>query len=180
MANKKQKNNKKQNQDKDKREKILEFIENNAKKNEFIAWLNAQHDVGFSEDSSWQEIRSKLLDPQQEASEKVKTPDLQIYAASLTSEQDIKDLLQNVEEETKEAKQTAHKLTYLSQFKKFAVGIGGAVFLEGIALLILAGGLIVGFITLGIPSQGMDIYAGIIAAILGIINAVAGLLLATI
>lgn len=174
---KKQKNKEEQNQEK--RDKIMEFIENNAKKSDFIAWLNTQHDVGFSEDSNWQKIRNKLLDEQQEASEEVGTSNLQVYAASLTSEKDIKDLLQNVEEETKEAKQTAHKLNYISKFKKFGVSIGGAVFLEGIALLVLAGGLFLGLVSLGIEIEGIDLYTGIIAVILGVINSIAGLLLAT-
>jgi len=177
MTKKDSQNNKKK--PSEKREKILEYIENNAKKSDFTAWLNTQHDVGFSEDSTWQDIRSKLLDPQQDASEEVGTSNLQVYAASLTSEKDIKDILQNVEKETKEAKQTAHKLTYLSKFKKFAVSLGGAVFLEGIALLVLAGGLFVGFVTLSTGPKGLNLYAGIIAAILGVINTVAGLLLAT-
>lgn len=174
---KNQKNQKEQNQEK--REKILEFIENNAKKTDFIAWLNTQHDVAFSEDSNWQKIRSKLLDKQQQASEEVGTSNLQVYAASLTSEKDIKDLLTNVKEETKEAKQTAHKLNYISKFKKFAVSIGGAVFLEGVALLVLAGGIFLGFITLGIEIDGLELYTGIITAILGVLNTIAGLLLAT-
>lgn len=162
-----------------KRETILEYIENNSTKSELIHWLNSQHDVAFSEDSSWQDIQSRLLDPEQKPAQEVSTSNLQVYAASLSSEEDIKNLLQNVEEETKKAKQTAHKLTYLSQFKKFAVSLGGAVFLEGLIFLIFAFGLSLNLISFSTPIGGLDLYTGIIAGILGITNTIAGLLLAT-
>ncbi len=161
------------NQESQKRKKILEFIENNAKKSDFINWLNTQHDVIFSEKEDWQDIKEGVL-----TNKEVKTSSLQIYAASLSSDEDIKKLLQNVEQETKKAKQVVTKLSYLSGLRKFSIMIGGALILEGLVFFILGAGFFFQVINFGVP-ENLNIYISAISSLLGLLNIIAGLLLAT-
>jgi hypothetical protein len=157
-----------------KRIRVIEFIENNAKKSSFINWLNTQYDVAFSEKSDWDELKDVLLEKEKK---RVKTKDLQLYAGSLSSE-DLKSLLGDVEEETKKAKHVASKLFYLSRFKKFSIAIGGAILLEG--LIFLALGVALFFKMLGVDMpEGIRLSIFILALILGVTNLIAGLLLSS-
>jgi len=157
-----------------KRIKVLEFIENNAKKSSFVNWLNTQYDVAFSEKSDWDELKDTLLEKEKK---KVKTKDLQLYASSLSSE-DLKNLLEDVEEETKKAKHVASKLFYLSRFKKFSIAIGGAVLLEGLIFLALGIALFLKILGVDMP-EGIRLSIFILALILGTTNLIGGLLLSS-
>lgn len=159
--------------DKTKKEKILDFIEDNAAKDEFIEWLNTQFDVAFSTNSSWEEIKESLMENGKVASNK-----LQMYAASLNSEQDIRNILKNVERETEKARTVASKLQYLSKFKKFSISLGGIITLQG--LILIAFGIILLFqlIQLNLP-QDLSLFTSIISILLGIVNLISGLLLST-
>ena len=114
------------------RQKLLEHIENNASKNEFVIWLNNQHGGAYSESADWSAIKGDVT------ASNVSTKELHAYAESLSSDTDIKKLLKDVEEQTSEAQVVADKLSLLSTLKKFAVATGGACLLSGILLLALA------------------------------------------
>jgi len=158
---------------KSKKEKILDFIEDNAAKDNFIEWLNTQFDVAFSTNSSWEEIEEELLDDG-----KVSSSKLQMYAASLNKEQDLRKILKNVEEETEKAKTVASKLQYLTKFKKFSISLGGIITLQG--LILIAFGIILLFqlVQLNLP-QDWSLFTSIISILLGIVNLISGLLLST-
>jgi len=156
-----------------KRKKILDFIENNAKKSEFINWLNTQHSVVFSEKSDWEDIKKEIYNKKE-----VATTNLQIYAASLSSEEDIKKLLQDVEEETQKAKQVVTKLSYLSGFKKFSIMMGGALILEGLVFFVFGVGFFLQIVDFGF-TENLNLYTAAIVSLLGLLNITAGLLLAT-
>lgn len=155
------------------RKQLLDYIENQAKKSEFVGWLNSQYDSGFTEKADWSDLKDWVLNTDQ-----VKAADLHEYAASLNQERDLEDLLATTEAETRKAAQVAGKLTYLSAFKKFAVAIGGAVILEG--LLLATGGLVVLLEATSITVLANEPIAfGVSLILLGAVNFVAGILLAT-
>ncbi len=156
-----------------KRKKILEFIENNAKKSDFINWLNTQHDLTFSEKEDWEDIKNRII-----KEKKIRNKSLQIYAASLSSDEDIKKLIKDVEQETKKAKQVVTKLSYLSGFRKFSITAGGALILEGLVFFILGAGFFFGVLEFNI-SETLNIYIAVVSSILGLLNITGGLLLAT-
>lgn len=156
------------------RKKILDFIENNAKKTNFVNWLNTQHDVAFSEKNDWEHITDRLL---HEDSKSVPTSALQTFAASLSSEEDVKKLLQDVEEETKKAQEVVHRLSYLSKFKRFTISVGGMILSEGVIFLLLSTGIFFNQINVGTGTT--ELYVGVIALVLGIVNVIAGLLLSS-
>lgn len=157
----------------EKKRRILQFIENNASKTEFINWLNTQHNIVFSEKTSWKDIKDKLLEQG-----KIKTGDLELYAASLSGDEDLKNLLQNVEEETQKAKKVARKLSYLSTFKKFSISIGGIIILEGIVFLLFGLGEVLQIIDLPIPGD-LTIYLTGASFLFGVINIIGGILLSS-
>jgi len=156
------------------RKKILDFIENNSKKTKFINWLNTQYDVAFSGKSDWKEITDRLL---HEEYKSVSNSALQTFAASLSSDEDIKKLLQDVEEETKKAQEVVHRLSYLSKFKRFTISVGGAIFSEGIIFLLFSAGIFLNQVDLG--SGSTEMYIGVIALVLGAVNVIGGLLLSS-
>ncbi len=157
-----------------KRIRVLEFIENNAKKNSFINWLNTQYDVAFSEKSDWEELKDALLEKE---NKKIKTNDLQLYASSLNSE-DLKCLLEDIEKETKKAKHVASKLFFLSKFKKFSIAMGGAILLEGLIFLAIGIALFLKILGIDMP-EGIRLSIFILSLILGTTNLIAGLLLSS-
>ncbi len=156
-----------------KKEKILDFIEDNAAKDDFVEWLNTQFDVAFSTDNGWEEIKESLMENRKVAANK-----LQMYAASLNSEQDIRNILKNVEQETEKAKNVASQLQYLSRFKKFSISLGGIITLQG--LILIAFGLVLLFqvVQLGLP-RDWSLFVSILSVILGLVNLISGLLLST-
>jgi len=158
---------------KTKEEKVLSFIENNAPKDEFIGWLNTQYDVAFTDEDSWEDIKKELLNNHDIGASK-----LQMYAASLNNEQDIKKILQNVEEETERAKTIANKLFYLSKFKKFSISLGGIITLQGLLLIIFGVSLLFQILNFNLSSN-LNLFYSIISVLLGIINLISGLLLST-
>lgn len=156
-----------------KQETILSFIEDNAPKDKFIEWLNTQFDVAFSDNNSWEEIKQSLLDNNDVGANK-----LQMYAASLTSEQDIRNILENVERETEKARTMASKLQYLSKFKKFSISLGGIITLQGLVLIVFGIILLFQIVQLGL-SRDLSLFYSILSILLGIVNLVSGLLLST-
>lgn len=156
-----------------KQETILSFIEDNAPKDKFIEWLNTQFDVAFSDNNSWEEIKQSLLDNNDVGANK-----LQMYAASLTSEQDIRNILENVERETEKARTMASKLQYLSKFKKFSISLGGVITLQGLVLIVFGIILLFQIVQLGL-SRDLSLFYSIFSILLGIVNLVSGLLLST-
>ncbi|MEF8846835.1 MAG: hypothetical protein V5A57_00125 [Candidatus Paceibacterota bacterium] len=156
-----------------KKQKILDFIEDNAPKDEFIEWLNTQFDVAFSGNHGWEEVKEEVLD-----NKKISSSKLQMYAASLNSEQDLKSILKNVEQETEKARTMANKLQYLSKFKKFSISLGGIITLQGLVLIVFGFILLTQLIQLNLP-QDLSLFTSIVSIILGIINLISGLLLST-
>lgn len=118
------------------REILLEHIENNASKSEFVIWLNNQHGGAYSESADWSAIKKSVLSSDLAESE------LRSYADSLSSDTDIKKLLKDVQAQTSEAQVVADKLSLLSTLKKFAVATGGACLLSGVLLLAVALGVL--------------------------------------
>lgn len=158
---------------KSKKEKILDFIEDNAPKDEFVEWLNTQFDVAFSTNHDWGEIKEEILD-----NKEVSSSQLQMYAASLNNEKDLKNILTNVEKETEKARNVANKLQYLSKFKKFSISLGGIITLQGLVLIVFGIILITHLIDLGLP-QDLSLFTSIISILLGLVNLISGLLLST-
>jgi len=156
-----------------KKEKILEFIGDNAPKDEFVEWLNTQSDVAFSTNDSWKEIKESLR-----KNSGVSSSELQMYAASLNSEQDLKSILRNVQDETEKARTTANKLQYLSKFKKFSISLGGIITLQGLVLIAFGIILLFQLIQFGIP-RDLSLLYSIISILLGVVNLISGLLLST-
>lgn len=162
------------NQKKSKKEKLLNFIESNAKKNEFINWLNTQNDVAFTSEQSWDDIKKELSDLDEISAQK-----LRMFGASLSSEEDVEKLLEDVEQKTKEAEKVAKKLSYLSSFKKFSISIGGAIILEGLIFITVGVVLVFNLTDLVQFQNDLGLYIGIISSLFGLINLLGGLLLAT-
>ena len=156
-----------------KKEKILDFIEDNAPKDEFVEWLNTKTDSAFSTNNGWEEIKEEVLDDKKVAASK-----LQMYAASLNSEKDLKSILKNVEEETEKARTVTNKLQYLSKFKKFSISLGGIITLQGLVLIVFGIILLFQLIQLNLP-QDLSLFISIISILLGIVNLISGLLLST-
>lgn len=152
------------------RETLLEHIENNASKSEFVTWLNNQHGGAYSENADWSEIKKAVL------ASKVSSRELHAYAESLSSDTDIKKLLKDVETQTSEAQVVADKLSLLSTLKKFAVATGGACLLSGVLLLAVAGSFWLGIIEF---QELESLYLVAVSLLLGLLQLLAGILLVT-
>lgn len=152
---------------------LLSFIENNASKENFIAWLNTQEEQSYSDEDTWERIKAELT-----GSDEVSIASLRTYAKSLTSEQDVEHLLKDVKETTQEAERTAERLSYLTYFKKFSVAVGGASIASGLFFFILAIALAFQFVG-GSLSEEIRGVAASAAIFMGVLNVLAGLLLAT-
>lgn len=152
------------------REILLEHIENNASKSEFVIWLNNQHGGAYSESSDWSTIKKSVLSSDLAVSE------LHSYADSLSSDTDIKKLLKDVQTQTSEAQVVADKLSLLSTLKKFAVATGGACLLSGVLLLAVALSFWVGVISFQ-DVESLHLIG--ISLLLGFLQLMAGILLVT-
>lgn len=152
------------------RKKLLEYIENSASKSDFVAWLNNQHGGAYSESADWSKIKEAVR------ISKVPAGELQSYAASLSSDADIRKLLKDVEEQTSQAQIVADKLSLLSTLKKFAVATGGACLLSGLLLLATAASLWLGVISFADVST---IYLIAVSLLVGLLQLMAGILLVT-
>ncbi|HET8574611.1 MAG TPA: hypothetical protein VFM02_00360 [Candidatus Paceibacterota bacterium] len=152
---------------------LLSFIENNVSKENFIAWLNTQENKSYSDEDTWERIKTELT-----GGEGVDLNDLRTYAKSLGSEQDVENLLREVRKSTQHAERTVERLSYLSYFKKFSVAVGGATIFVGLLFLLLSGSL--AFHLLG-NTLSSDIRVGTLSVsiFVGLLNILAGLLLAT-
>ncbi len=152
------------------RETLLEHIENNASKGEFVTWLNNQHGGAYSATTDWVDIKKSVL------ASKLPQAELRSYADSLSSDSDIKKLLKDVENQTSEAQVVADKLSLLSTLKKFAVATGGACLLSGV--LLIAFSVSVWFDVVSLPDVE-GIYIVVISMLLGFLQLLAGILLVT-
>lgn len=152
---------------------LLTFIENNTSKENFIAWLNTQQDRTFSEEDTWEHLKTELS-----GEDGVALSELKTYAKSLGEEQDVEHLLRTVKETTQEAEKTAERLNYLTTFKKFSVAIGGATIFSGILLFTVAGLLFFGVIGT-ILQENVEQLVVNFMIIVGLLNILAGILLAT-
>ncbi len=152
------------------REKLLEHIENNASKSDFVSWLNNQHGGAYSDSSDWSAIKKSIL------GSKMSSGELHSYAASLSSEADIKKLLKDVETQTSEAQVVADKLSLLSTLKKFAVATGGACLLSGVLLLSAAAAFWLGILTF---NEIESVYLIGVSLLIGLLQLLAGILLVT-
>ena len=150
------------------RTKLLEYIENNASKSDFVVWLNNQHGGAYSEVADWTKIKAAVM------KDGVPAPELRTYAASLSSDADIKKLLKDVEAQTSEAQLAADKLSLLSTLKKFAVATGGACLLSGVILVGFAVLLLLNIVVMDDLNRIYLIGAGLLV---GFLQIVAGLLL---
>jgi hypothetical protein len=152
------------------RETLLEHIENNASKSEFVTWLNNQHGGAYSDSTDWVDIKKAVL------ASKLPQAELRSYADSLSSGSDIKKLLKDVESQTSEAQVVADKLSLLSTLKKFAVATGGACLLSGVLLLAFALSVWMELVTFaGIE----NIYLVAVSTLIGLLQLLAGILLVT-
>ncbi len=152
---------------------LLSYIENNTAKENFIAWLNTQQGKTYSEEDTWEHIKAEL-----QSAGAIKFKDLQTYAKTLGSEQDVENLLKQVKKTTDHAERTVERLSYLSDFKKFSVAIGGAVFFVGVLVFLFGVSLFFHFIGKGL---NVDLITGTgsFSIFIGILDILAGLLLAT-
>jgi hypothetical protein len=140
---------------KQQKKKLLDFIENNTSKNEFIHWvLNNNGEIAFSEEDSWQIIKKEIFE-----NVHISVADLRAYSVTLKDEQAREEALEKVVERTEEATDVAKELAALGHFKKISIAIGGALFLLGILRLTL-----IALILLGIISPELAISATIINA----------------
>lgn len=150
------------------RETLLEHIENNTSKSEFVTWLNNQHGGAYSAAADWVDIKKAVL------ASKLPQAELRAYADSLSSGSDIKKLLKDVETQTSEAQVVADKLSLLSNLKKFAVATGGACLLSGVLLLAFA---LSAWVELVSFAGVENIYLVAISTLLGLLQLLAGILL---
>lgn len=112
--------------------KILDFIENNSSKSDFIHWLlNNTEGLAFSEEDSWPKIKREISE-----NSDISYALLRGYAITLKKEKITEEALEEMIEETEEAEEVARKLTFLGRFKKFSIGIGGALLFLGVIKII--------------------------------------------
>jgi len=172
MAFNLQKTLKKRQRDKrQERDKVLEFIQNNAAKSDFTSWLNANYEQQFKEDSDWEQIIKQV-----KANDAVHLNSLHNYAHTLTDEEDVNKLLKDVEKETTKAEEMVSELYDAANAKRLQPIVGGACVLGGFLLLIIAFGLLTGFLQLNIPSSLVN-YIVTLSALYGGLMLFAGILL---
>ncbi len=158
----------------DRRKKIFDFIENNGVKSEFVSWLNTQHqDAGFSEKDSWEEIRFGILNES-----KISEKELKNFAHSLGKKNDLKNLLENIEEKTEKAEEVAQKAFFLSTFRKLAVAVGGILFLTGLFFVVISAGFFLQIFKIDVETS-LRLYLGGVTAVFGFFNILGGSLLVT-
>ena len=118
----------------DKKKRILDFIENNSAKADFLHWiLNNTEEFAFSEEDNWKDIKKGVLE-----SRKLSYSLLRDYAVTLEDGKAMEEVLGQIIEETEDAEKTVHRLNFLSRFKKFSVAIGGVVLFLGLIKIVLS------------------------------------------
>lgn len=123
-----------------KKTRILEFIENNSSKSDFLHYLlNNTKGMAFSEEDSWTKIKSQI-----EQSSDISYAMLRNYAINLKKGKITEEALSRVIQEAEEAEQAARRLTFLGRFKKFSIAIGGALLFLGITKIVAALFLVLG------------------------------------
>lgn len=167
----KDKKKKKQKNKDQERAQILEFVQNNAAKKDFIAWLNANYGQQFPEDASWDKVIKEA-----KSNSEIHNNSLHNYASTLTNEEDVTKLLKDVEKETTKAEETVSELYDSANSKRLQPVIGGASLLGGFLLLIAAAGLMTGITELGLQ-PGMSGFLASISMLYGVLNVFSGLLL---
>ena len=153
------------------REKVIDFIANNAAKNEFITWLNANYEQQFAEDADWDKLRREVL-----KNTAIHNTALHNYAGTLTDQEDVTKLLKDVEKETEKAEETVSKLYDTANAKKLRPIIGGASLLGGFLLLVTAAGLFTGFTELQV-TEDLRLFLASVCGAYGLLNCFGGLLL---
>jgi transcription termination factor NusB len=153
------------------RARVLDFISNNAAKNDFIDWLNANYEHQFPEDASWDQIIRQV-----KSNTNIHNTALHNYATTLTEEEDITKLLKDVEKETTKAEETVSQLYDTAHTQRLRPVIGGACILGGFLLLVAAVGLITGVIDLDFSAE-VGNYLAVLSGIYGLLTTFAGLLL---
>lgn len=159
---------------KERKLKVLNFIENNSAKSDFIHWLlNNTKGLVFSEEDEWERIKQEVSE-----SSDVSYSLLRSYAITLKEEKIAEEALEELMEETEEAEEVARRLTFLGRFKKLSIAIGGALLFLGIIKIIIAVLLILEPAILS-PLVSQDLRLGLTAVlgVAGIIDFLGGIFL---
>lgn len=171
----KEKKGNSQKSQKDKKLKVLEFIENNGTKSEFLHWIiNNNGDIAFSEKDSWETIKGKLCQDK-----KVTYENLRAYSASLKKKDDIKDGLEEVVETTEKAEETVKKLNFINNFRKFSIAVGGTIFFLGLLRLIAVGSFVFGIWDPNFLQQDLMYTVLALLTVIGLIELFGGIFLIT-
>lgn len=153
------------------RERVIDFIANNAAKNEFINWLNANYEQQFPEEAGWDKVRQEVL-----KNTAIHAGALHNYAGTLTDQEDVTKLLKDVEKETEKAEETVSKLYDTANAKRLRPIIGGASILGGFLLLITSAGLLIGFTEFQV-AEDMRLFFATVCGVYGLLNCFGGILL---
>ncbi len=161
-----------------KKAKVLEFIENKASKTDFIHWLlNNNQDIALSEKDDWATIKSKIIEQG-----KVSYNQLRTFSSTLEDGAILEETLKEVEKTTKEAEETARKLSDFNALKKFSIMIGGVLLFIGVLKLILAVGLAFGELNILLDLHKTDhtlLALNIYLVTIGVFEVFGGLFLVT-
>jgi len=149
---------------------VLDFIQNNAAKSDFIHWLNANYQQQFAEDADWVALIMKV-----KANDSIRTNSLHSYASTLTGSEDVTKLLKDVEKETTKAEAVVSDLYDTANIRKLQPIVGGACLLGGFILLIVTLGLATGFVEIGFTE--VTNYLAAVCGIYGLLTILAGILL---
>jgi len=119
---------------KENKEKILNFIENNSSKGDFIHWLinNTKGSV-FSEEDSWESIKEKIIE-----NPSISYSLLRSYAVNLKGEKIVEEAIEKLIKESQQTQEIFRKVSFLGGFKKFSILIGGGLIFLGILEIISA------------------------------------------
>ncbi len=164
--------------EKEKKEKILNFIENNSSKIDFIHYLlNNTKGSPFNEEDSWKEIKEKIIQ-----TSSISYGLLRNYAINLKGEKILTETIEKLIKEREETQEIAKRIQLLGNFKKFSILIGGSLIFLGI-IEILAGIILVieplnleiflfnptfrlGFISLLLTAGIFDLLGGVLLSVM--------------
>ncbi len=119
----------------EKKLKTLDFIEHNAKKEEFLHWIiNNKEDIVFSSEESWEDLKQEIA-----TDKRISPQELRNYAKTLRKEDITEEAIEEVVEVTKDAEEVAEKLNFIGRFKKFSIAIGGGLVILSLINLALTG-----------------------------------------
>lgn len=149
---------------------VLDFIQNNSAKSDFINWLNANYQQQFAEDTDWDTLIRKVR-----VNDSVHTASLHNYASTLTDSEDVTKLLKDIEKETVKAETVVSELYDAANIRKLQPVVGGACLLGGFILVIVTLGLATGFVEIGFTE--VTNYIAAISGVYGILTILAGILL---